>query len=78
MRPKALALKYRRLILFITLGGLLGFGYYYFIGCATGSCPLQSNPYFMTFYGIVLGGIFGLPGKSKTRKSENKATEELS
>lgn len=52
----------------VLLGGLAGFGYYYFIGCATGTCPLQSNPYIMTGYGILLGLVFGIPGKSQSKK----------
>jgi len=51
----------------IFLGGVAGFGYYYFIGCAAGTCPIQSNPYIMTGYGVLLGLVLGIPGK----KDEN-------
>lgn len=44
-----------RMILFVIGGGLLGFGYYRFIGCKSGSCPITSNPYISTIYGAVLG-----------------------
>jgi len=33
-----------------------GFAYYHFIGCASGTCPITSNPYISTSY----GGLFGL------------------
>ena len=42
-----------------TIGGVLGFLYYRFVGCSTGSCPLTSNPYASTLYGIVLGALIG-------------------
>ena len=40
----------------ITLGGLAGFLYYYYVGCSTGSCAITSNPLMSTIY----GGLFGL------------------
>ncbi len=51
-------------------GAGAGFAYYYFIGCAAGSCPIQSNPYLMTGYGLIFGLILGIPGKKK--QSGNK------
>lgn len=39
----------------IALGIAGGFGYSYFIGCATGSCPLKSNPWIMMGYGGLIG-----------------------
>ncbi|HEY5471318.1 MAG TPA: hypothetical protein VIK07_12415 [Bacteroidales bacterium] len=36
-------------------GGLVGFLYYHFIGCTTGSCAITSNPY----SSILFGGFFG-------------------
>lgn len=41
------------------VGGVLGFAYYKFIGCATGTCPLTSNPWISTLYGMFLGGLIG-------------------
>ncbi len=42
-------------IIFITLGIGGGYAYYYFIGCSTGACPLQSNPWLMMAYGALIG-----------------------
>ena len=44
-----------KIILGVLVGGGLGFAYYRFIGCASGTCPLTSNPYTSTIYGAVIG-----------------------
>lgn len=44
-----------KIILGAGLGGGLGFAYYKFIGCSSGTCPLTSNPIISTIYGAVLG-----------------------
>lgn len=36
-------------------GGVLGFSFYYFVGCETGACPIQSNPYISTVFGAIIG-----------------------
>jgi len=54
-------------------GALLGYGYYYFIGCYSGTCPITSNPYISTFYGALIAFILVLPSKKKNeRPEENK------
>jgi hypothetical protein len=39
------------------IGGALGFAYYKTVGCTTGACPLTSNPFVSTIYGICIGGL---------------------
>jgi hypothetical protein len=39
----------------IIIGGTLGFLYYYFVGCTTGSCAITSNPISSILFGSVLG-----------------------
>ena len=34
-----------RPVLGITLGALAGLGYYYLIGCGSGTCPITANPF---------------------------------
>ncbi len=47
-----------KLIIFgAIIGGLLGFIYYYFIGCSSGSCAITSKPLNSTIYGALLGGL---------------------
>ncbi len=46
-----------RLVIGGILGGVLGFGWYRLVGCSTGTCPLTSNPYISTIYGMALGAL---------------------
>ncbi len=39
------------------IGGSLGFAYYRFVGCASGTCPLTSHPVTSTLYGMFLGAV---------------------
>ncbi len=36
-------------------GGVLGFLYYYYIGCSSGTCAITSNPYMSMLFGAALG-----------------------
>lgn len=53
-------------------GAALGYAYYYFIGCSSGSCPITSNPYISTFYGALIAFILVFP----TKKKANDGTEK--
>jgi hypothetical protein len=44
-------------LLFAGLGAAAGFAYYWFIGCASGACPITSNPYISTLYGGAMGAL---------------------
>lgn len=46
-----------KLIIGIVIGSSAGYLYYYFVGCATGTCPITSNPYMSVLYGAVMGGL---------------------
>lgn len=46
-----------RVVIGAVVGGGLGFAYYKFIGCSTGTCPLTSNPFISSIYGMVVGGM---------------------
>ena len=55
--------KLLRPFLFTVGGALAGLGYYYTVGCSTGSCPITSNPIITMIYmgvvGLLLSGLFG-------------------
>ena len=55
----------------VVLGGLAGYLYYYFIGCNSGACAIQSNPYVSTTYGAVLSAILVFPVRKK-KSEDNK------
>ena len=48
----------------IVLGAAGGYAYYHFIGCASGACPITSNPYISTAYGGLVGALL-IPRKVK-------------
>ncbi|HET53933.1 MAG TPA: hypothetical protein ENN33_01800 [Ignavibacteria bacterium] len=60
--------KIAKITLPVFVGALLGYAYYYFIGCNTGSCPITSNPYTTTVYGALIGAIWSFPTKKKSQK----------
>lgn len=57
-----------KLLAGLTGGSILGFAYFYFIGCRTGTCAITSNPVNSTLYGAVMGLIFTFPSKRESKK----------
>ncbi len=49
----------------VVSGMILGYAYYHFIGCSSGSCPITSNPYISTIYGGLAGALIAFPSKKK-------------
>lgn len=41
----------------VIVGAISGFLYYYFVGCASGTCGITSSPVNSTLYFAVLGGL---------------------
>jgi Family of unknown function (DUF6132) len=63
--------KYKVILLGIGVGALTGYLYYYFVGCASGQCPITSNPLISTVYGALMGGVFFDLFTKKPIKTEN-------
>ena len=49
-----------RIVLGIIIGGAIGFAVGYFGKCASGVCPLTSNPIVSTLIGVLIGAIVTL------------------
>jgi hypothetical protein len=46
-----------RLFIGAVVGGGLGYALYRFVGCSTGTCPITSNPWISTIFGVVMGSL---------------------
>ena len=60
--------RYLPMMILAVVGAIAGFLYYRLVGCASGACPITSNPYISTVYGGVIGTLLGYivtPGKKK-------------
>jgi len=60
--------RYLPMMILALVGALGGYLYYRLVGCASGACPITSNPYISTIYGGVIGTLLGYvvtPGKKK-------------
>ena len=50
------------------VGGVAGFAWWYYVGCASGTCPITSSPYMSVLWGMMIGGLL----VSSFRKEEAK------
>ncbi len=41
----------------IAIGALAGYAYYFYVGCASGTCAITSKPINSTLYGALMGGL---------------------
>ena len=57
----------KKISLGVVLGGAVGFAYYYFIGCKSGTCAITSSPVNSTMYGVLLGVLWIFPTKKKEK-----------
>jgi hypothetical protein len=65
-----------KLGVFSFAGALLGFAYYYFIGCRTGACPITSNPFISTAYGSLMGFVLGFDTRIFKRQNSTEQDKE--
>lgn len=52
----------------IVIGAICGCAYYYFVGCASGTCAITSIPLNSTAYGALLGGLLFSSFKTEIKK----------
>ena len=41
----------------VAIVALAGYGYYFYVGCASGTCAITSKPLNSTLYGALMGGL---------------------
>lgn len=63
--------KTAKFLLPILIGAVLGYIYYFFIGCNSGTCPITSNPITTTGYGALMGLIWALPSQKEKKDRTN-------
>lgn len=49
-----------KMLLGAVIGGAIGFGIGYFGKCASGACPLTSNPIISTIIGALIGSMIAM------------------
>ncbi|RPI06834.1 MAG: hypothetical protein EHM64_01415 [Ignavibacteriae bacterium] len=67
---------WRKRLLFSFIGALGGYAYYYYIGCASGTCPISSNPWISTFYGAGMGLVLTMGDRSKAPAGSSEPPKE--
>jgi hypothetical protein len=60
----------------IIIGATAGFAYWYYIGCTSGTCPIQSNWHTSTLYGGLVGYILPKNPPKNSVKNETEKGEE--
>jgi hypothetical protein len=41
----------------VVVGAITGYAYYYYVGCASGTCAITSKPLNSSLYGGLMGGL---------------------
>ncbi len=63
-------LKHKLILIGAVIGAIGGYAYYYFVGCASGTCAISSKPLNSSLYGSFMGGLlFSNFQKEKKRKN---------
>jgi len=57
-----------RVLTGVAIGGVLGFAYYWFVGCKTGTCRITGDPMLSSLYGSFMGLIWVFPFHRKKDK----------
>jgi hypothetical protein len=69
-------LKHKLTLMGLAMGALGGYVYYYFVGCAAGTCAITSNPLNSTLYGAILGGLTLHSFEKENNNSSNNQNQQ--
>ncbi len=70
---KNIVIKYKLELIGVVLGSVAGWCYWYFVGCASGTCAITSSPVNSSLYGAMMGGI--LASMLRKDKKEEKSKQ---
>ncbi|TKG93912.1 hypothetical protein EYV94_14225 [Puteibacter caeruleilacunae] len=60
-------------IIFALLGVIIGYVYWYYKGCSSGTCIITSTWHNSSIYGLIMGGLLGSSLKDIiTKRKKNK------
>ena len=68
---KKFILKHKWQIVGIVVGAFAGFLYWRFVGCTSGTCPIQSHWQSSTFFGALMGYLLSDVKKKDKKLEEN-------
>ena len=68
--------RYKWKVVGVAVGAIAGFAYWYYIGCNSGTCPIQSNWHTSTLYGGLIGFVFVNSPKKKNSKESRVEHEK--
>lgn len=69
---KNFLIKYKWKLTGMLIGAVAGYAYWYYIGCTSGTCPMQSNWHTSTLYGGLIGYIFPNSPNKKLKESQKE------
>jgi len=49
--------QYRVYMIGAVIGGIIGYAYWYFVGCTSGTCPLDQTPYRSVVSAALIGSL---------------------
>lgn len=64
-------LKYKITLIGIIVGSIGGYLYYFYMGCASGTCAITSKPFNSSIYGALMGGLLFNLFEPKTTNNHN-------
>jgi phage shock protein E len=68
---------HKKAVLFSVLGATLGYAYYHFVGCQSGSCAITSNPILSSVWGAAMGFFFFQSFFNSSSKNQKMNVQEF-
>lgn len=67
---------YKLTFIGLLIGAIGGYLYYYYVGCASGTCMITSKPINSTLYGAIMGGLLFTNFNREQKNSNNIKNQE--